>query len=231
MATLLDLRFDDPLGSGSASDVGGSTAEDGTYTGDAAPDGNGLATFDGAGDYVEVAADPIFGLSEGTVVVTFTQNSASSSNIPYGADAAKTLFSVDSNSFDGGGHLTIFVRADGSVGVRHQDSTSNYNFSGGSVTLGQQTTVAYSWGPSGSTLVVDGVVVDAGTDALVMAGDVEPIVIGASQAQSGNGVANNIQGEFDGTIDRVILTDTALGGAVRALCPERSSKRRKVKKP
>ncbi len=214
MATVLDLQFGDPAGSATAADSAGPTAEDGTFENGATTNGNGQALFDGNNDYLEVDPDPALGLSEGTVFLQFTQDTASQGDVPFGRNAAQTLFSVDSSGFDAGGHLTIFIRSDGSVGVRHQDTSDSFNFSGGSVTLGQPTSVAYSWGPSGSTLVVDGVVVDSGTQALVLGADAEPIVVGASQAQSGNGVANRLRGEFDGSIDRVLISDTADAGSV-----------------
>jgi len=99
----------------------------------------------------------------------------------------------------------------GSVGVRQQDDTTSYTFQGGNFTLGEQTTIAYSWSPTGSQLIVDGVVVDTGTDALTLAGNSEPIIIGASQASSGDGVANNIEGFFDGEIEGVAIYDEVVG--------------------
>ncbi|MEM7507358.1 MAG: Hint domain-containing protein [Pseudomonadota bacterium] len=202
-------EFGDPLGSDTAVDSidEGSGFQDGTFNNGAGTDGSGSATFDGENDFVEVPHDPEFDLPEGSIVITFTQTAPSGGVNPFGRNPAMTLFSRDSSGFDNGGHLTIFIQSDGNVGVRHQSESSSFNFEGGDVQLNQPTTVIYTWGPDGSQLIVDGTVVDSGTDALTMEGDPQPITIGASQAQSGNGTANNLTGFFEGSIDGVAIFD------------------------
>ena len=207
MALIAEYRFDDTAGSGTFTDSVGTF--DGVFKDNATTDGAGAGTFDGAGDYGVIAAAPELGLSEGTIALSFTQDTASVGNTPSGASAAQTLFSVDSRNLDGGGHLTIYVTSSGTVTVRHQTATTEYYYSGGSVTLGQPTDVSYSFGPAGSVLEVNGVVVATGTVPLSMAGDVEPIVIGASQTRSSDGGADNLSGFFDGTIDYVSINNAA----------------------
>lgn len=202
-------NFKEAPGSSVAADTETSdgVAQNGMFQNGATTTGAGAGVFDGNNDYVEVPYDPGFDLDTGSVVITFTQETASAGDLPFGGNAAMTLFSRDSSGFDGGGHLTIFIRSDGSVGVRHQTTGQSFDFAGGNVTLGQPTTIAYTWSPTGSQLIVDGVVVDTGTQALTLAGDPQPITIGASQAQSGNGTANNLRGFFDGTIEGVAIHD------------------------
>lgn len=225
MARVAFWNFLESSGSSTAvdSELGDGTAQNGIFQNGATTNDAGSGVFDGVNDYVEVPTDPAFSLTQGSIVITFTQDTTSPGDRPFGGSAAHTLFSRDSSGFDGGGHLTIFIRNDGSVGVRHQTTNSNFDFTsiGGTdqsgqplpdvgVTLGQETTIIYSWGPDGSELIVDGTVVDAVPDQLTLAGNNEPIVIGASQAQSGNNVANSVNGFFDGTIQGVAIFDESV---------------------
>ena len=209
MARIALWTFDETPGSTTAADseTGDGTAQNGIFTNGATTNASGSGVFDGTDDYVEVATDPGFDLATGSIVITFTQDTASIGDQPFGADAAQTLFSRDSSGFDGGGHIAIYIKSDGTVGVRHQDTTADHDFAGGSVTLGQPTTIVYTWSPTGSQLIVDGVVVDTGTAALTLAGNSEPVVIGASQAHSGDAVADNLRGFFDGEIEGVAIHD------------------------
>ncbi len=198
--------FDETPGSSAAVDTETSdgVAQNGIFQNGATTTGTGSGVFDGSNDFVEVPYDPGFDLNTGSIVITFTQDTASVGNSP---SVAMTLFSHDSSGFDNGGHLSIFIRADGSIGVRHQDTSQSFNFVGGNVVVGQSTTVVYTWSPTGSQLIVDGVVVDTGTQALTLVGDPQPITIGASQVQSSDGIADNLKGYFDGKIDGVAIYD------------------------
>ncbi|MEM9012763.1 MAG: Hint domain-containing protein [Pseudomonadota bacterium] len=208
MASVAEYTFDGPAGQSVAADsVTRPAAEDGTFQGDATTDGAGNARFDGSGDYIEIPASDAFGLSQGAIEIDFVQGSPSQGDLPYGRNPAQTLFSTDSSGFDGGGHLTIYITSDGSIGVRHQTDDKSHFFEGGSIAPGEEVRIAYTFGPDGSQLIVNDVVVDTGSEALVMGGDVEPIIIGASQASSGNGVANRLSGFFDGEISRVRIAD------------------------
>lgn len=215
MAEVARYTFDEAPGSTVAqdSDTTDGAAQNGTFQNGATTDGNGSGVFDGEDDYVEIPHDPAFDLDSGSIAITFTQDTASTGNNPWGGNAAQTLFSKDSTGLDDGGHLTIYIKSDGSVGVRHQDTDSSHNFEGGNVTLGQPTSVIYSWGPDGSQLIVDGVVVDSGAEPLTLAGNSEPITIGATQAQSGDGQANNLQGFFDGQIEEVAISGEPAGSS------------------
>lgn len=73
--------------------------------------------------------------------------------------------------------------------------------------MGEESTIIYSWSPTGSQLIVDGVVVDTGSNALSLSGNSEPITIGASQGTSDEGVANDMTGFFDGEIKGVAIYD------------------------
>lgn len=210
MAQISFWNFDEFSGSTSAgdsitTDAGG--AQNGSVEGGAVVDGTGAVQLDGNDGYIEVADDGSFDLESGSIVIDFTQISASAGDVPWGGNAAQTLFSRDSSGFDNGGHLSIYIKSDGSVGVRHQTENSDHFFEGGDIVLGEASTVIYTWGPEGSQLIVDGVVVDSGTEALTLVGDNQPVVIGASQAQSDDGVASPLTGFFDGEISGAAIYD------------------------
>ncbi len=211
MGLVLDYRFDEAAGSATAADTGGPTAEDGTFMGDATTDGLGSATFDGTGDYVEAAASSAFDLSEGTILIEATQAVTAPGDRSWDFPGPHTLFSVDATGFGAGGHLSIYITSTGLLEVRHQTLDTSYVYSGGSISPGQAFTVQYSFGPTGSVLSVNGTVVDTGTVPLTLGGAAEPLTIGASQAASGLGTADNLTGFFEGEISRVRIDDDAVG--------------------
>lgn len=208
MARVADYEFNGTPNTGGATDSSGG-GHHGSMQGDAHLDGRGNAVFDGS-DHVVIKPDAAFALSEGTVIIEFTQTTASDGKLPWGSDGAQTLFSVDAYGTKGGGHLSIFIRADGQVGVRHQTETQDHFYYGGSVVPGQPASIGYSWGPNGSTLIVNGKTVASGTEPLFLAGDHLPMVLGASQAQSTAGTTDQVSSHFDGTISRVQIHDTAV---------------------
>jgi hypothetical protein len=209
MAQIAQWSFNEDQGYEIAEDseTSDGTAQHGNYQ-NGATQNAGSAEFDGVDDYVEIPPDSNFDLDTGSVSITFTQDTASTGDVPYGSHPAQTLFSSDSSGFDAGGHLTIYITSDGNVAVQHQDTGASYVYEGGTVDLGIESTITYSWGPDGSELIVDGVTVDTGSTAHTFAGANEPITIGASQAESGDGVADNLTGFFDGSINEVTITDT-----------------------
>lgn len=202
MAVLIDMDFNDAPGSGTATDSAGTTAYNGTMQNGATTDGAGNLVLDGVNDFVEIAPAPELGLTQGTIVLEVT---------PLSNATEQALFSVDSQGYDGGGHLAIMRFTNGMIGVRHQTTTEEQFYAGGMTNLGEISTIAYSWGPSGSTLSVNGSVVALDTVPLTFAGDVEPLVIGGSQAWSGDGVADDVRDEFQGEVSRFTLYDEPMG--------------------
>jgi hypothetical protein len=218
MSVVANYTFDDSSRDGAATNTAPGGAPDAGYRGDAFAAG-GAAHFDGKGDYLEIPANAAFALSQGTVTMSFTQATAASGNNPSDTPGAHTLISIDSMGYDGGGHLTIYIRSDGALEVRHQTASSDHYFRGGRIAAGEPATFSYSWGENGSVLVLNGATVARGRVPLTVAGDVEPIVIGAAQTRSGDGVADRLSGYFEGSISRVQITDqpSAGGGFVPCL--------------
>ncbi|MDV7143743.1 Hint domain-containing protein [Tropicimonas sp. TH_r6] len=194
-------------------------AQDGTFVNGATPVDGGLY-LDGVDDYVLVEPDDAFQLGEGSVLLEFTQEAS--------ADGA--LLSRDSANFDDGGHLYLYVTAEGSVEVRHQiagsDATSDtdgasyyYSTADGFFSAGDDVRVIYSWDEDGVTGnftvqnrttgeeysedISDCLSLDMGADYN------EPITIGASQMYSGDNAASNLSDYFNGTIDTVQIYSAA----------------------
>jgi len=211
MAKIVDFDFNDPVSAGSAEDTAGPTLEQGQFNGGAGTDGRGNAVFDGKTGYLEVAPSESLGLEKGTIAMSFVQNSPSSGDDPSGWDnAAQTLFSVDSMNLDAGGHLTVYIDSAGRLMVRHQTEISSIAFGGGTIKPGVAVEMAYSWGPDGSVLVLNGQTIAEVSAPFSLAGDVEPMLLGVAQTRSGDGVADQVQGHFDGTISRFRLYDTTI---------------------
>ena len=159
------------------------------------------ATFDGSNDYAEISNSPDFATADGTMQLWFNVDSTS---------GMYTLLSMESSS-DGNDALNLHIK----------DDFLEFNFKGGgddhfilsssgSVTAGQWHHVAFTWGSGGLDLYLDGTLVgsDSYTGGLADIG--EPLVIGASQKSSDNGLANNLEDYFDGSISEVAIFDSAL---------------------
>lgn len=196
-------------------DVGGTSADssgnarDGLYRGGATPgatgwDGTGTAVaLDGTDDYVEVPPDSAYALDAGTVSIRFNANNL---------DDKQTIFSRDSTHFDGGGHLTAWLNTDGSIEVRLQSDSGNtfMQSDSGTVTAGDWSHVAVSFGPEGAALFLDGARVDTDSYTGGITGNNEPWTLGASQWKSSDGAADNLQHFFDGAIDEFAVFDYQL---------------------
>jgi hypothetical protein len=163
--------------------------------------------FDGLDDYVEIPHSDDYLLDEGTV--TFWAR----------IDALGTeeaLFSKDSTGLDDGGHLTITVQPGGDVQVRLQSTTLSYFVNSAPISATTWFHVAFSWGPDGMELSIDGgaPVTDPYTGGLGTTsggpGNFEPIALGAGTIQSGDLVVTPTEDHFNGYLDDVRIYDGAL---------------------
>ncbi|MEM1003730.1 MAG: tandem-95 repeat protein [Pseudomonadota bacterium] len=153
---------------------------------------------------VILAHDGSYLVPEGTFSFVFTAASV---------DGRRFLLSKDSGGYDNGGHVGIYIE-DGRIVARFQDLTTTYAVETDVlITAGQAHHLAVTFGPEGLVVYVDGVAQasDAYTGGLL--GNTEPVVIGANQWSSGDGVADKLRDAFDGTVSTVSLYDTALDAA------------------
>ncbi len=168
--------------------------------------GNGVY-FDGLDDFVEVPHSADYLLDEGTVTLWARIDAL-------GAD--ESMFSKDSSGLDTGGHLTIRVQAGGNVQVRLQSTTANNFVTSAPISAATWFHVAFSWGPDGMALSIDGgvPVTDPYTGGLGTtsggAGNFEPIALGAGTVNSDDFLVTPTGLHFNGYLDDVRIYDGAL---------------------
>ena len=189
-------------------------SNDGTYTNGVtlnqtaacANTGNAVH-FDGTDDYVEIPHSDDYLLDEGTV--TFWANIDA-------LGGEQSMFSKDSTGLDSGGHLTIVVQAGGDVEVRLQSTTGDNFVNSAPITPGTWFHVAFSWGPDGMALSIDGglPVTNPYTGGLGTtsggAGNYEPIALGAGTKNSDDFLVTPVNNLFAGYLDDVRIYDGAL---------------------
>jgi Ca2+-binding RTX toxin-like protein len=208
-----------PIGYWRLSDQGTTVADDsgnghtGTYINGAASGAEGspadstdtAATFDGIDDAAVISPSTDFQLTQGTISLWFNADTLG---------ATQTLISRDNMNYDGGGHLSVKLDANGQVDVRHQTTDTSHFLDSGttSVAAGDWHNITYSWGPDGMVLTINGEVVGTNAAVTSLTGNNEPIYIGADSGQVNNGGLSDLRDHFDGRIDEVALFDTALTG-------------------
>ncbi|MDJ1008355.1 MAG: cadherin-like domain-containing protein [Paracoccaceae bacterium] len=169
----------------------------------AAPD-YGLDQRDDGVVVIEDDAD--FDLSAGTLTMSVNASDTSSQ---------QGLFSRDARFNNTGGHFSVWID-NGRVFARLQDTSHSYTLSA-PIEEGTDTDIAVRFGDdgvsSGFELFIDGVKVDGSDYAGGMAGNDEPVVIGALQWTSGEGTSDSITSVSHATITDVALTDTRLSDA------------------
>ncbi|MEM9414199.1 MAG: LamG domain-containing protein [Planctomycetota bacterium] len=161
------------------------------------------ATFDGAGDAIEVPHVDAYLLADGAVSLWFRADTL-------GGEQA--LFSKDASGYGDGGHLTLYL--DGTrLKARLQSDRDSYEVQSSVLTSGRWYHAVFSFGAEGMALYIDGVEVDTlpyGGGLGVTSGgsgNTEPITIGASTSTSTAGLITPTQDYFDGVIDDVRLYD------------------------
>jgi len=150
-----------------------------------------VTTFTGDIAEIQLYNDPAFQAASGRFVTEFT---------PASVSGTLTMFSRDEGGFGTGGHLTFSI-IDGTISMRHQNTTESRVLAGGTVLAGQPYTAEYIFGPSGATLILDGIIVAQDTTWTVGINDNNlPMGIGAAQvsvdAQNPTRYTNPFNGEL-----------------------------------
>ena len=160
-------------------------------------------TLDGNNDYLEIPHDNDFELAAGSVAVWIN---------PTNTNGPQTLFSKDSSGFDDGGHFSLSLQGDRLELRSQSDSESRILRSdSGLITANTWQQIVVTWGANGTRIYHNGVEVAEDTQsAFGWSGNREPIVLGASQARSGNLVANRLENYFEGDLDEIALFDSVL---------------------
>ena len=164
--------------------------------------------FNGIDDLVEVPHVAEYLTDEGTV--SFWANADAILASPQG------LFSKDSTDLDTGGHLTFTIQPGGDVQVRLQSTTSSMFVNSAPITPGTWFHVAFTWGPGGMALYIDGAapVTDPYIGGLGTAsggtGNFEPIAFGAGTTVSDDLLVTPTTQFFAGYMDDVRINNRAL---------------------
>ncbi|MEO1622807.1 MAG: LamG-like jellyroll fold domain-containing protein, partial [Cyanobacteria bacterium J06632_3] len=170
-----------------------------------------VATFTGSETIILDHQAPMQ-LAEGTLSFSFTADNIATNDDQY-------LFSKDANGLGTGGHLSIHVR-DSRLRIRFQDTTQNYFLRSQNLQSNQLYDVAITFGSQGIELWIDGKLIHTNSNYTGgLDGNLEPVVLGASQARSNNLSADDIEKHFHGTLQNVRLIDGQLSGEDIAQLP------------
>lgn len=202
---------DDPSGDDSGEDTGtdDSPGEDGGS--DGGPEGPSSdpvliaepGAFTGEGSELVLPHETAFELADGTLEMTFTPDTVA---------GRQALFSKDSWGYDDGGHLTVLLY-NGNLNARLQsDSESFLVRAPDSITAGGEHHLAVRFGDDGLKLYLNGALIDSNDYTGGLTGNTEPIVLGAGQRRSGDGVAEPLEDFFTGTISDVALYEETPSG-------------------
>ena len=160
-------------------------------------------TFDGEDDLVEVPDSDLYQLSAGTVSLWF---------LPTTIGTQMGLVSKDSSGNDAGGHMGIYLDADGRVQARLQSNNETYSvYSETPVAPGVWHHIAFNFGGNeGMSLYVDNIAggIDPYTGGTIR--NREPLAIGVSTDNSGDLTVEPINKAFSGKIAEVQIYDRQL---------------------
>ena len=158
--------------------------------------------YDGHSDYTVIPHSDSFDLSGGTIQLWFNADTPN--------DGIQHTLATMNNASNTAGNFTVYVDG-GKIYVDLQDGTTTHRISGGTVTAHQWHQVAFTFGPGGMELYLDGTLI--GSDSYtggIGNSNRNPLVIGTSTGNSNAGETNNLGSFFDGEIAEVSLHGTRL---------------------
>jgi len=171
-------------------------------------DGQSSATFDGNGQFAEIAHSDSFTVDEGTMSFSFTAADL---------NGMQGLISKDSFGFDTGGHFSVKL-VDGQLVFRMQSIDQSYYLKSATDAISADAPhqVTVSWGAGGLTLHLDGTLVanDDYTGGLGASsggvGNLASLVIGASTGLAEDFSSDGANQFFHGEIADLLLYDRQL---------------------
>ncbi|MEM9898144.1 MAG: LamG-like jellyroll fold domain-containing protein, partial [Pseudomonadota bacterium] len=173
------------------------TLNGGVMTGVQSYDGTSTAMrFDGTDDYVEIPNDPAFDLTQGAISMWFKLDNLAAVSALISRSATGL-----SDAFD------VSITPAGLISIDHGvDDITRTEAS--TVTAGEWYNLIYTWGPEGSTLYLDGEMVDQNAQAVSLVDNDQPIIIGADSDTSTAGTTDTLESYFNGDIADIALFDT-----------------------
>lgn len=165
------------------------------------------SAFAGNGQHLNIPHVNDFEIAEGSVSMWFQVEDLAHENDS--SIDALVLFSKDSNDFDSGGHLTIYVSQDGSINARHQSTSASYyaESSGGVVSENTWHHIVYTFGSKGMEIYLDTKAIASQSYTGGLNGNDEPIIVGSGAWRTGNQESDpaDLYDHFIGKIDDVRL--------------------------
>ncbi len=160
-------------------------------------------TFDGNDDFVEIPDSDLYQLRAATVSFWF---------LPTTVGVEMGMISKDANGNGQGGHMGVYLNADGRVRARLQSNNTSYDIlSLSPVSPGQWHHVAFTFGGNeGMNIYVDNIKGEVDVYTGDLRRNLEPIAIGASTDNSGPLSVEPINKAFSGKIAEVQIYDRQL---------------------
>ena len=187
----------DIVGNSSGATVGAaSTINDGKFC--------QAGRLNGTGGHINVPHTNAMSLTTGSISMWLKVPDLSYRNTP--DLGGMGILSRDSLNFDGGGHLTLWLDSSGRVNARHQSTSQSYSMSSNSRVIRENTWhhLVYTFGNQRMRLFIDGRLVASNSNFNGgIAGNTEPLILGASAVRSGDNESTPSQlrdffkGEFD----------------------------------
>lgn len=169
--------------------------------------------LNGTGGHINIPHTNAMSLTSGSLSMWIKAPDLSFRNTP--DVGGMGIFSRDSRNYDGGGHLTLWVDSSGRVHARHQSTSRSYslNSSSNAIRENKWHHLVYSFGNQRMRLFIDGRLVASNNSFNGgIAGNTEPMIIGATATRSGDGEStpSQLRDFFKGEIDDVRLYQNEL---------------------
>ncbi len=175
------------------------------------------ASFDGADSLIDIPDGPIFDLPNGSISFWVYTSDLRHSGSPSAGRMA--IFSKDARGLWASGNLTLWIDDNGSVRVRHQNSSQEQYLN--TTNLIQENRwhhIVYSWGAQGMHIFVDGTLSQSFSafTSGIASGSI-PMALGASSWQyepvSSSSRTSQLRDFFKGFIDEFTLFNVQLNEA------------------
>jgi hypothetical protein len=165
--------------------------------------------FDHLNDAFVVEHQGDWQLDQGAIEFTFSTDNP---------EQTQGILSKDASYFGNGGHFTAYVE-DKKLIVRLQSDDKSYTVetSNDAIQSGVENHVIASFGSEGLKLIFNGKLVDTNAYTGGLAGNEEPLVLGASAVYSDDNQANKLAHALDGTISNVAIYSESISNDALAI--------------
>lgn len=163
----------------------------------------GPLTIQGASDVVNLPHRSDFEIAAGTIAFSFSANDLS---------GRQGLIAKDASGHSGGGHHVAIYLEGNDLYARLQDDSNNDSVQHLNLDAGTEYHVAFTFGPDGAALFVNGSQVDSSSLVMNWEQNVQYLQLGALGWASDSGAAS-FSDVFNGTLSAVAIYDEVLADA------------------